>query len=82
MSSRHHDQYTEAMSSFKSNFENPILSTRVFFKKMFPIVSWLPKYQLPWLYNDLVAGVTCGLICIPVVYFIFILSFWLLRMLN
>lgn len=30
-----------------------------------PIVSWLPRYNWRWLVNDLIAGITVGLMLIP-----------------
>jgi sodium-independent sulfate anion transporter 11 len=31
----------------------------------FPIVGWLPRYRPRWLINDVVAGLTVGLMLIP-----------------
>ena len=31
----------------------------------FPIIGWLPRYQWRWLLNDLIAGLTIGLMLIP-----------------
>lgn len=31
----------------------------------FPIVGWLPRYDRRWLINDLIAGLTVGLMLIP-----------------
>ena len=30
-----------------------------------PILAWLPRYRLPWLFNDFIAGFTVGLTAIP-----------------
>jgi sodium-independent sulfate anion transporter 11 len=30
-----------------------------------PIVGWLPRYRYQWLLNDLIAGLTVGLMLIP-----------------
>jgi solute carrier family 26 (sodium-independent sulfate anion transporter), member 11 len=32
---------------------------------VFPIVSWLPRYNYRWLLDDTVAGLTVGLMLIP-----------------
>lgn len=34
-------------------------------KKKFPIVEWLPKYNLETAISDLIAGITVGLTTIP-----------------
>lgn len=31
----------------------------------FPIIGWLPRYNYRWLLNDLIAGLTVGLMLIP-----------------
>lgn len=31
----------------------------------FPIIGWLPRYDWRWLVNDLIAGLTVGLMLIP-----------------
>jgi len=30
-----------------------------------PIVGWLPKYNLRWIVNDVIAGLTLGFLLIP-----------------
>lgn len=32
---------------------------------LFPFVSWIHRYNLKWLYGDLVAGITVGCVVIP-----------------
>ncbi|CAF4129295.1 unnamed protein product [Didymodactylos carnosus] len=32
---------------------------------LFPIVGWLPRYNLTWLTGDLIAGITVGVIVVP-----------------
>ncbi|XP_006635462.3 sodium-independent sulfate anion transporter [Lepisosteus oculatus] len=34
-------------------------------KKILPILGWLPRYSLQWLWMDLVAGMTVGLTAVP-----------------
>ncbi|KAJ3132551.1 hypothetical protein HK100_005209 [Physocladia obscura] len=36
-----------------------------YLKSLFPIISWLPRYQFEWLWGDFIAGVTVGLVAIP-----------------
>lgn len=31
----------------------------------FPIIGWLPKYNFRWILNDVIAGLTIGLMLIP-----------------
>ena len=40
------------------------MSTEYVFEKV-PIVSWLPRYDYRWLLNDLIAGLTLGIMLIP-----------------
>ena len=37
----------------------------VYLQNKVPIVGWLPKYNYRWLVNDVVAGLTLGLMLIP-----------------
>jgi solute carrier family 26 (sodium-independent sulfate anion transporter), member 11 len=37
----------------------------VYLKDKVPIVGWLPRYNYRWLVNDVVAGLTLGLMLIP-----------------
>lgn len=39
----------------------------------FPIRYWLPRYSTAWIKHDLIAGLTTGLIVIPVVIVIFLI---------
>lgn len=32
---------------------------------LFPFVSWIHRYNLKWLYGDMVAGITVGCVVIP-----------------
>lgn len=42
----------------------PSASTRYAIDR-FPIIGWLPRYDYRWLINDLIAGLTIGLMLIP-----------------
>ncbi|KAJ5908372.1 hypothetical protein N7495_001054 [Penicillium taxi] len=42
----------------------PRASARYLVAKV-PIVQWIPHYSLPWLWNDLVAGITIGILLVP-----------------
>lgn len=32
---------------------------------MFPIINWLPHYNVTWALGDLVAGLTVGMVLVP-----------------
>lgn len=38
---------------------------RTILTSLFPILTWLPRYQLRWLKMDLLAGLTVGLTTVP-----------------
>jgi sodium-independent sulfate anion transporter 11 len=40
-------------------------ATRQYVVDKFPIIRWLPRYDPRWLVNDIVAGLTVGLMLIP-----------------
>lgn len=37
----------------------------VYLQSLVPIIGWLPKYNYRWLLNDVIAGLTLGLMLIP-----------------
>ena len=49
------DQATRSLPSAKGKY----------FLGKVPIVQWLPKYSPKWILNDLMAGVTVGVLLIP-----------------
>ncbi|KAJ3367665.1 hypothetical protein HDU91_001200 [Kappamyces sp. JEL0680] len=36
-----------------------------YFTGLFPIIDWLPRYNVKWAFGDLIAGVTVGFVVIP-----------------
>ena len=38
---------------------------RSYFSGMLPILNWLPKYNLMWLWGDLICGCTVGAVVVP-----------------
>nr|XP_031857822.1 uncharacterized protein CI109_006765 [Kwoniella shandongensis]KAA5524894.1 hypothetical protein CI109_006765 [Kwoniella shandongensis] len=38
---------------------------RAYFFSLFPFIQWAPRYNLTWLFGDLVAGITVGLVLVP-----------------
>ena len=33
--------------------------------QLFPIITWLPNYNLTWFVGDLISGITVGLVLVP-----------------
>lgn len=42
----------------------PSVAGEYFYEKL-PVIQWLPRYQPKWLLNDLIAGLTVGVMLIP-----------------
>jgi sodium-independent sulfate anion transporter 11 len=40
-------------------------ATAEYILEKFPIIGWLPKYDYRWLPNDIIAGLTLGLMLVP-----------------
>lgn len=36
-----------------------------YFISLFPIITWIHRYNLTWLYGDLIAGITVGIVAVP-----------------
>lgn len=36
-----------------------------YFKSLFPIIKWAPNYNVGWLYGDVIAGLTVGMVLVP-----------------
>lgn len=49
----------------KSKFTNPKDGLKDYFRSFFPFITWIYRYNLIWLWGDLIAGVTVGAIVIP-----------------
>ncbi|KAJ7134977.1 sulfate transporter family-domain-containing protein [Mycena crocata] len=45
--------------------QNPRRPAIKYFLSLFPIVSWLPRYNLGWLSGDVIAGLTVGMVLVP-----------------
>lgn len=48
-----------------TTFAHPGEKTKNYFQSLFPIIKWLPHYNLKWLYGDLIAGITVGCVLVP-----------------
>ncbi|TRM61717.1 sulfate transporter family-domain-containing protein [Schizophyllum amplum] len=49
----------------KESIGNPWQSAVGYATSLFPILSWLPRYNLGWFYGDVVAGLTVGMVLVP-----------------
>lgn len=49
----------------KHVFSNPLDKIKHYFISLFPIASWILHYNYKWLYGDLVAGITVGVVLVP-----------------
>lgn len=46
-------------------FDEPLTRLKHYFVSLFPICSWILHYNLTWLYSDVIAGVTVGIVMVP-----------------
>ncbi len=55
--------------SVKSAAKNAVYNSpryaKEYFLGLFPIIEWLPRYNLTWLLGDVLAGITVGMVVIP-----------------
>ncbi|KAK6454886.1 high affinity sulfate permease [Scheffersomyces xylosifermentans] len=49
----------------KKVFANPLKMIVDYFISLFPIAKWILHYNLTWLYGDVVAGITVGVVLVP-----------------
>ncbi|KAI3404625.2 SUL2 [Candida oxycetoniae] len=50
---------------FQYVFANPLQFIKHYLISLFPIASWILHYNYKWLYGDLVAGITVGVVLVP-----------------
>lgn len=55
-------EYSERL---KNQFKKIPAYSKSYVKSLFPIVNWLPKYNLIWFSSDLTAGITIATLVIP-----------------
>ncbi|KAJ3324359.1 hypothetical protein HDU76_013439 [Blyttiomyces sp. JEL0837] len=58
-------QYEEFFTWAKGYSKKLPSNTKSYFKELFPIADWLPRYNVQWLVGDLIAGITVGMVVIP-----------------
>lgn len=63
------EQYDEIKASPQtwahSHTSHPLTRLRNYFISLFPIARWIYRYNLTWLYGDLIAGITVGIVVVP-----------------
>ncbi|CAI5759488.1 unnamed protein product [Candida verbasci] len=50
---------------FQYVFADPLGKALHYLRSLFPILNWIFHYNLKWLYGDLVAGITVGVVLVP-----------------
>ncbi|KAI0085466.1 sulfate permease [Irpex rosettiformis] len=50
---------------FRSLSQNPKRDALSYVKSLFPITHWITRYNTGWLYGDIVAGLTVGIVVVP-----------------
>ncbi|KAH8107159.1 sulfate permease [Cristinia sonorae] len=45
--------------------DDPRRDARTYLESLFPILSWITRYNFGWLYGDVVAGLTVGIVVVP-----------------
>ncbi|PPQ64651.1 hypothetical protein CVT26_002741 [Gymnopilus dilepis] len=46
-------------------FQNPVQRLHDYVLSLFPIITWIGKYNLGWFTGDLIAGLTVGIVLVP-----------------
>ncbi|KAF5357804.1 hypothetical protein D9756_001866 [Leucocoprinus leucothites] len=62
------EQVTEDVSTkeWLSRFwTNPLPHINNYLLSLFPIITWIHRYNLGWLYGDIIAGLTVGIVLVP-----------------
>ncbi|KAK6203445.1 high affinity sulfate permease [Scheffersomyces amazonensis] len=54
-----------ALEWVKEVIGDPLLKIRNYLFSLFPILKWILHYNVQWLYGDLVAGITVGIVLVP-----------------
>lgn len=63
------EEYNEPVVTIKDVarkvFRNPKERSKQYLESLLPIMTWIHKYNLIWLYSDLIAGITVGIVVVP-----------------
>lgn len=61
--------YNEPVISIRDTYQtisrSPWKKSKKYFISLFPIVTWIHRYNLTWLTSDLIAGITVGIVVVP-----------------
>jgi len=61
-----YDQKTPSVKDyFKKGAKNPVDKAKDYVISLFPILQWIYRYNFTWLYGDLIAGLTVGIVVVP-----------------
>ncbi|EGV64559.1 Sulfate permease 2 [Yamadazyma tenuis] len=61
----YHESEITVVDYGKSVFANPVQKFLHYLISLFPIAKWILHYNGRWLYGDLVAGITVGIVLVP-----------------
>lgn len=61
----YHDRPPSHLDQARAEIKRLPQHARSYLRGMFPIIDWLPKYNLGWFYGDVICAVTIGTIIIP-----------------
>ena len=61
----YHEEEVAVKEWFQKVFAHPITFVKNYLLSLFPILQWILHYNGRWLYGDLVAGITVGIVLVP-----------------
>lgn len=61
----YHEHNVTVVDWFKKVFADPLGKVKFYLTSLFPILQWIFHYNIKWLYGDLVAGITVGVVLVP-----------------
>lgn len=59
------ERLIEAKDWAEEIFSHPAAKLKNYAISLFPIATWIYRYNLQWLYGDLIAGITVGIVLVP-----------------
>lgn len=61
----YHEEEVGVKDWFQKVFAHPLTLVKNYLISLFPILQWILHYNGRWLYGDLVAGITVGIVLVP-----------------